>query len=261
MSAEMKTTRRSFMQSMAAMLALPSVSTFAADYGSKTYDFSPWVCNYTCRFDLSKPFDWNGYSIATDGRKLIRVPMVGSVCGTTLRKTPNVEFLPWETFKSNGWKPYKEHRVALDESTCEKCLGIGWIGNTEWKEFDVRTAPEIYRQRFMQNMMWDLELDRYQELTEHLDKKLGWMHTDWVGSSLCDLCNGSGTEEDGTGILIDGSRYDGGYIAAIRRLGDFETKLEDYEIRGYSGMTEVHKLLLFRGDGFDGVVMPRVSGF
>jgi hypothetical protein len=248
------------MQSMAAMFALPSVSTFASDYGAKQYDFAPWVCNYSTRFNLSKPFDWNGYSIATDGRKLVRVPMVESVCGTNLQRTPNVSGLPWETFQSGGWKPYKEHRVAQDETTCEACLGIGWIGNPEWREFDLRSAPEVYQRRILRDMMWDYELESVHEVVAELNRRVGWMHTDWVGENMCEACNGSGTNEDGVAIEIDGCRYDAGFIAAIKKLGDFETKLEDYD-NGGSGAKSVHKLLLFRGDGFEGMVMPRVTVF
>lgn len=252
------TTRRSFLQSMAAMFALPSVAVFSADYGIKKYDFAPWVDAYSTRFDLSKPFDWNGFTIATDGRKLIRVPMVESSTADNPRKAPNVEGLPWDTFNSDGWKPFDPYRVPMKEATCANCCGIGWVGNPEWRQFDVRTAPEVYQRRFIHETCMDLELEDYTEARMELDKRIGWMTTAWVGSALCDVCDGSGHDEFGFGIKIDDARYDGGYIAAIQRLGDFETKLEDYETNCY-GKMETHKLLLFRGNGFDGMVMPRAT--
>jgi hypothetical protein len=48
-------------------------------------------------------------------------------------------------------------------------------------------------------------------------------------------------------------------MAAIRKLGDFETKLEDYQTTSWDGTVRTYKLLLFRGDGFDGMVMPKIS--
>lgn len=250
------TTRRSFLQSMAAMFAMPSVTTFAGDYGIRQCDFAPWVCNLSSRFDLSKPFDWDGYSIATDGRKLIRVPLVASVGTDRVRKTPEFGSLPWENLDGCGWKPYSKQRIKLDEGVCENCLGIGWTGNPQWREFDVRLAPKVYQDRFVNYRWEDLALDSLRCTRKHLDEHNGWMTTDWHGDEFCTVCNGVGEVKHGFGRVIDGSIYDGGFVAAVERLGEFETKLEDYELNKW-GVKEVHKLLLFRGNGFDGMMMPR----
>ncbi len=238
------------------MFVIPVVSK-DIDYGVRQYDFAPWVDHYSKRFDLSKPFDFNGFSIATDGRKLIRVPVMQSSELDGSRKTPDASHLPWDGFDDGGWKPFSKQRIKPKNTGtyCEQCCGIGWIGKTEWKEFDVRTTPEPYRKRYEHDCWIDSECFNQDEFSKYLERH-GWKTTDWIGEKMCDQCVGSGWNVEGCEYQIDGQRFDSGFISAIERLGSFETRLEDYGIKQY-GEPETVKLLLFRGDGFDGMVMPR----
>ena len=249
--------RRSFMQSFAAAFALPAISTVANCYGVRQFDFAPWVDRYTSRFDLSKPFDWNDMTIATDGRKLICVSKLSSVEVDGKRALPRVGHLPWDNFESGGWKRFECERrkpnPASNGSTCEQCLGLGWLGNVTYGKFDPRTGPKDFLNDFVVDKYYDIDgaMDR-EDVIKHLDQH-GWETEGWHSDRYCEACNASGFDDEGSVCVVDGIGYDSGYIASIARFGDFEIRQEDYQTDNKAW----HKLLLFRGHDFKGMVMPR----
>jgi hypothetical protein len=67
-----------------------------------------------------------------------------------------------------------------------------------------------------------------------------------------------GCHKNGEVYIVEGVPYDAGYINAAKVFGDIEYRQEDYvPSRGYKYGRDVSKLMLFRGDGFDGMIMPR----
>ena len=249
--------RRSFMASMAAALALPSLSIAEKIYDPKI-DLNPWLCFEESRYDLSKPWDVGGGSIATDGCRLIRVGLLDSSQSDGDRVVPEFNNLPWDAFESGRWKklPNPIYYSGAEDVSCGDCLGIGWIGNTRWGKFSVRDTPESFRKAWMEDHVMFNEAS---QMTTWLNNNPEhWNNTGWHGDHLCERCNGSGWLDNGEVLVVGGSPYDLGYINAALKFGDIEYRQEDYEPSGQRrGSSQICQLMLFRGDGFDGMIMPR----
>jgi hypothetical protein len=143
--------RRSFIGAMTAALSMPSLSIAEKLYDPKI-DLNPWLCFEDSRYDLSKPWDVGGRSIATDSRRLIRVGLLDSAKADGDRVVPEFNYLPWDAFQSGGWKKLRSGVVAGSKDVCcGECLGIGWIGNTRYVKFSVRDVPETYRKAWMED--------------------------------------------------------------------------------------------------------------
>jgi hypothetical protein len=247
------------MASMAAALALPSLSIAEKLYDPKI-DLNPWLCFEDSRYDLSKPWDVEGRSIATDGRRLIRVGLIESAKADGDRIVPQFNNLPWDAFESGGWRKLpNELTGGCDDVSCPECLGIGWIGNTRWGTFSVRDVPEPYRKSWMEYQEEYAMHDDERSMIAWLNRNpTRWNNTGWHGDHMCQRCNGTGWLDEGEVYIVEGVPYDAGYINAAKVFGDIEYRQEDYTPAvGYKYGSDVSKLMLFRGDGFDGMIMPR----
>lgn len=117
------------------------------------------------RYDVSKPFQHNSYSIGTNGFVVVAIQNANRIDNGT-RSLPPVDMFPWSLFKSNGFQAWPETKLVEYEyySDCTECDSKGRVGN-DVKECEVR--------------IFDLEF---------CDKcKVGW-----VGGSECDSCGGEG---------------------------------------------------------------------
>lgn len=252
-------TRRGFLQSVAAAFAMPAVASVASCYGVKQFEFAPWVDVHASRFDLSKPFDWGDMTIATDGRKLISVSKLASVEIDGTRALPNVEHLPWDCFSGGGWKRFqcqrKKSEIKACGTSCENCLGLGWLGDVKYGKFDPRKGPSNFVNDFVFEQFFDNDIDVYsdEDMRKHLDATNGWETDGWHSDRYCEVCSASGWNEDGQVCVVDGINYDSGFIASIQRFGDFEIRQEEYA----TSDSKTHQLLLFRGHDFRGMMMPR----
>lgn len=255
-----KINRRSFMEAMAACFTLPALSIADKLY-TPTLDLNPWLCFEDSRYDLSKPWDVGGRSIATDGRRLIRVGLLDSSQADGDRIVPEFNNLPWDAFESGGWKnlPNPIYHSGDGDVSCGECLGIGWIGNTRWGKFSVRDTPESFRKAWMQDQEeYVMFSNESQMITCFNQNPEHWNNTGWHGDHMCERCNGSGWLKDGEVLVVGGSPYDLGYFNAALKFGDIEYRQEDYEPPAQRrGSSQICKLMLFRGDGFDGMIMPR----
>jgi hypothetical protein len=239
---------------MVAAMSLPAVSVLDRKYVDPSR-FNPWVCHHSKRFDLAKPFELAGATIATDGRRLIRFEGLQSEPMECDRNVPPLAKLPWDAFRGGRWEKVPKQSVRAIDTGCHECLGLGWIGNVEYKTFDVRETPTAYRERWIEDNLVKFECYDRVDLLNHLDENsVRWTEDAWRGDSLCEACSGKGFLDVGQAVCIEGSCYDLESINAARVFGDIEYQQQDY-CNGSSPYT--CKLLLFRGAGFEGMIMPR----
>jgi len=237
-------TRRGFIGTAAAALStlLPSWRQFKQ---RRTIDLMPFCDDYVGslrRYDMTKPFAQDGQAYATDGRICVRTTLAEvPALGDEVRLPPASQ-LPWWGHEGY-WKPYPRlHLLANSSSpyelTCPICSGKGGLSGLvpcvacdgdgelcEPREFygrgeDEFTCPQCKACR----------------------------GTGWTCTVLCDYCEGTGSTRRPS-IQKVGSLYVAGhYDRILRDLGDMEYR------QFCDGGGEA--VVMVRGDGFEGLMMP-----
>lgn len=222
--------RRSFLQSLAAALATPVLGCSALRLSVPTIQWNQWVDPLAMRYNLAKPFVMNGFTYATDGRKLIRTLGDCELVDAEKSKRPDISVLPWDLFDSGGWRDLKFSNDHCESEciTCNKCCGLGRIGN---------------------DLVWDD--DEGDDL--FWDNKTGWK-----GGVECELCQGSGGIDCGFCYLVDGWNFDPGILQPVVNLGNVEYKLDSHPDYA-SGITGFSAVMLFRCEDVQGFVAGRTA--
>ena len=116
----MSITRRSFMAAVAA--AMSSKMLFTPRIQSRTLpDLSPFCDPHSLRYDLSKPWNVEGLTIASNARVIVVHPDDGGGDDDSERKLPSIHVLDdlWSEFDSKGFNPLRrvtvETAVTYDE--------------------------------------------------------------------------------------------------------------------------------------------------
>jgi hypothetical protein len=209
-------TRRSFIESVAAMVAASAIGKSVVLPKQPTIDYSLFCDPYPgCRYDLTTPFDLRGLRYASDARVLVCHESDGlSVDGD--RPVPDVSALWWGEFESRGWQRLPDsciHNVApkYDEN-CETCYGKGRIGS------GVVLCPACEGEDWCK----DIRIEGV-NAEQHPDCASGW-----IGGAKCETCNGSGHHRNvGTMSLVQGRIFGTGYLNKLRTLGEVETRIID----------------------------------
>lgn len=264
--------RRTFMAGLGAMFALAGVSRASVEPISKRINFNPWVDPERFRsrnsFDIGKPWEHCGKIVASDGRKLLRVHENPGVSLNEERVVPNIDFLPFDTFNQNeGWKRFnpKVHELVdrddLPCIACVECYGLGYVGDVAFQKVDYRLQPKEIRDQYVKEMndeelYFDLsDISQVASCIDVIDKMTdGWIREQWYSDTPCPRCNRQGYLTRGTIHEVDGVYFESAFIKALTDLGEFEYQIESFD----RGDISFHgRLLLFRGNGFDGMILNR----
>lgn len=225
----MQTTRRSFLQSMAAAMsvAVVGVHRSAAEPSPPVIDYSLFTDRETTRYDLSAPWSKDGAIYATNSRILVTHP--GEWNGDGTGRVPNVGVLPWGEFDARGWSPLgKTKRVEADGcGYCFVCRGVGVLGSNLTECGECFGTGEDYPE----NYEWT-----------GCSRPCSKCVLGYLGGVKCAAC------ENGRVDYVEelgGYEYDPLWIAAIRTLGPVDVHaIEDTDKYG-----RVCGMLLFRGAG------------
>ena len=199
------------------------------------------------RYDLRKPFAQGGVVIATDGRVLVRTTLADAPELNEERKLPNVAAIPfWNQEIKSPWKKWPRVRYVGTKNRygyeCPRCIGIGGFGNVRECEpcigtgyVPVFTAAEC------------AEFDSYEKPCKDCN------HSGWLFDVKCEACGGTGDSKAECYQLLEGEVIASIFDAKLRQLGELEYQFipVENEKKNY-----VDRIIKFRGDGFDGFLMP-----
>jgi hypothetical protein len=236
------TSRRSFLGASAAVAA-------AALFGSKISLRSeidrerlmlpfcaPW--DY-CRFDIDAPFGVGVFTYATDSRRMVRAE-IANRCEVGERRIPNVS-ATWKTMwlPSGEFRPFERPAVeslqwkwrAKGEDECPACGGrrVPWDG--VGKEYP---SEEQWEAMSAEGREWDIDNNTT------LDPS-------------CELCHGK--TYDGPSLLkIGAAFFKMSILLPLWDLPGLKIALREPMLDSFE--RKVYQPLLFRADGFEGLVMP-----
>lgn len=92
---------------------------------TKTIDLTPFCDPETSRFAINKPFNQKGFTCATDGRVIVRIPTDEPDTPATDKKIPDVSQLAWNHAACTQWKPLKKAKrkkvTEIHQQGCPKC--------------------------------------------------------------------------------------------------------------------------------------------
>lgn len=230
--------RRGFMATAGAFAGLGLLPSWRAFKQRKQIDLTPF-CDEDCygRFAIDKPFAQDGMVYATDARIMCRTTLADAPELSEGARLPGASTLPWWKETDLQWKPWPKLALFADADSygdiCPKCWGKGVFGN-------IRECVEC------------------RGLGEIIDK-YDWSHgckacreSGYTGDVRCDYCGGSGSTErpalQRVGSLVVAGHYD----ARVRGLGEVEYAICRYEVIPT-------KLVKFRGDGFEGLLLPMIG--
>jgi len=218
---------------MAAAFASTTIGTCAAKPATPQINWNQWVDPSVTRLNLANPFTLDGFTYATDGRKLIRLQCDSKNETQANLKIPNVHQLPWDSFDSGGWKSlkYDKAKAKSEFVMCCQCCGLGRIGSDlAWKDNGDSDA-----------LFWDGK-------------------TGWIGGTECERCTGEGWLDSDFVNTIDGYCFDPGLMQPILNLGNVEYKLEtNPDCIDRSSQKEKTVAMLFRFDSGIGLLAGRVQ--
>lgn len=219
--------RRTFLQSLAAMAGM-SAGCQLGYVAGKPVRYELFSTGDYSRYDLRFPFQQEHQVFTTDSRILIAEPK-DIAAFENCKNLPPVSDLWWDEFDQSGWKPLPPQRLVKspDERQCHVCYGTGRVGDDVHRCSTCDGNPRNWGP--IDSMVFACPD----------------CHFGWRGGRPCTLCPFS-VDVDGdasfgflpegaeSSEIIDGGRFDGGYMARLRTLpGDIEYRLmRDATIRG-----------------------------
>lgn len=213
-------TRRSFIESVAAMVAASAVGKSVVLPKQPAIDYSLFCDKIGIgRYDLLTPFDLQGVRYASDARVLVCHESDGhSTDGD--RPVPDVTKLWWDEFETRGWQRLPDSCVynarGTGDDECETCYGTGRLGS------GIVVCPICNGEEWCISVRTD-SMSKEFKLEQHPDCVSGW-----IGGVKCETCNGKGYHgKVGTLSLVQGRVFSTGYLNKIRTLGEVETKIID----------------------------------
>lgn len=222
--------RRTFINAASAFAGLALAPAWGVFKQRREIDLTQFCAEWSGgRYDISKPFAQGGFSLATDGRILLRTSLADVPELSGVRKLPNVAGIPyWK--QSGSWRPWPkpsylpgkweaccphcDGKGGHNASPCVACSGCGYkpLGPSGEYESPCSTCRA----------------------------------TGWLSAVECDFCNGSGYTDKACYQPIGGIVIAPHYDARLRRLGELEFRHDADCVQ-------------FRGDGFEGLLMGKVT--
>lgn len=225
--------RRTFTKMLAGAFGTAVTGLTPNQIEDRGIDLSEFHRSYSDgRYDLSAPFQFGGFDIASDGCVLIRVPGNGNLTYSD-RRVPDLSQFNWDGFNVSGWKRWPKKRIVKrGDSQCRKCRGFGVTGRSDCSCIGVH---EFHNQSC---------------------KKCDGSG---VIGDKCAKCNGAGWFNQLA--LLDGDTISTRYESMISELPgvEFLPDREAVNVRstGYVGIDETQTVAIpFRFDGGVGLVMP-----
>lgn len=220
--------RRAFNSAIAGAIGGLLIPSWFKFRQRKMIDLLPFCDDYiSTRYQIDKPFAQDGMAYGTDGRICVRttladVPQLGGEV-----RLPKASILPWWS-QDAKWLKWPQERYFSDESIsqCPECYGKGGFGN-------LRRCVRCRGVGFL-------------PVGEDYERECSTCFaTGWNHDFKCEYCVGSGWTTrpalQQVGIVTVAGLYD----RKIRSLGDVEFAVPANEADP----------VLFRGDGFEGLVM------
>lgn len=242
--------RRSFVQSLAAAMATPTIGlAFTPTKPQIRWDL--FTDDIAMRWDLSAPWVVNNSTFATDGRALISAIGCDGDTGEG-RKVPSLHMLPWDDFDKAEWKSSRSlNRVATnsEDMVCTDCFGFGVIGaRTKCKCGDMVVDED--GKPVLNHKEWifsDVDAEDF-GFDEPICRRC--QNTGYIGN-ICQRCKGSGyVSDDVYRWQLDGMTFCPGLLGKFQTLGDFDCLLTTQSVD-----RKEQPLMLIRFDGGCGMLM------
>lgn len=247
------TTRREFMKSAGAFAGLGLLPSWRLFKQRRTIDLAPfcdddWIGHRM--YDLSKPFSQAGMAYGTDGSIMCRTTLAEVPLLDSVEKLPAASELPW--WEAQGrWQKWPARRLFTDGykygTKCPVCQGKGGFAPLAKCApcGGVGTVP--FTQADIDDIAWDGGCER-----DCRDCR----GTGWQTPNRCDYCESTGWTTRPALQRIGSLVIAGHYDALVRALGDVEVAIVGNP-RGtlHKGAVE-YPIVKFRGDGFEGLMMP-----
>ena len=245
-------TRRTFLQAAGAFAGLGLLPSWQAFTQRKQIDLTPFCADdYThYRYNLTKPFSQAGMVYGTDGSICCRTTLadVPRLDGAT--KLPAASDLPWWE-QDSRWQQWPKQRLFTDGykygGKCPMCMGRGGFEpltrcvTCEGEGSIVLTNEELAAGTLDGGYEKDCPDCR---------------GTGWQTPNRCEYCKGTGWTTRACLQRVGSLAVSGHYHAKVRALGEVEFAIVGNP-RGtlYKGAVE-YPIVKFRGDGFEGLLMP-----
>lgn len=254
----MTISRRGFISAAGAFAGLGLLPSWLAFRQRRHIDLSLFCGVESLRYTLDKPFAQDGRVYATDARIMVRTLLADTPELGEGAKLPAASTMRWWG-EDSRWKPWPRQRLfggGYDyDCECPVCFGRGCHGNP-------RKCADCKGEGYRMVLPSDLSVkERAEWSEEELLDACGYdvpckpcLHSGWLGDVRCDYCDGSGRTYRPSLQRIEGEVIAGVYDAKIRTLGGAEYCLVD----GVDCCKSPTQIIKFRGDGFEGLLMPLV---
>jgi hypothetical protein len=244
--------RRGFIKTASAFAGLGLLPSWKQFTQRRQIDLRPFCDDWTgYHWNLAQPFAQDGLVYATDARILCRTTLADAPQLSDQARLPAASKLPWweADDRELTWRPWPKLRLFSDkkEMTCPVCWGRGCVGRV------VRCAPcdgdgTIACQERDAGARWvdfgDEGGDIFNRTCDDCQGS-GYVSPD----GRCGYCGGTGDTNRPALQRIDDLVIAGHYDNRIRALGQVE----------YSVLTDKpfqSRIVRYRGDGFEGLLMP-----
>jgi hypothetical protein len=239
----MSISRRGFIGAAAGLAGLGLLPSWRTFKQRRQIDLMPFCADDNWRYTLDAPFAQDGMVYGTDGRVCVRTTLADVPELADGVRLPPASALPWWAHEAK-WRPYPKRRLITWQysATCPECDGKGGLaGLTKCQVCD--GEGEAMLASIDEAEFWSKDFVTIPPCT-------ACRGTGWTATVLCDYCEGKGETRRPSIQPIGDMIFAGHYDRKIRALGDVEYALVAAQnTLGYS-------VLAFRGDGFEGLLMP-----
>lgn len=232
--------RRGFLGAAASLVGLAAVPAWGLFQQRRREIDLTQFCedNFYGRYDITKPFAQGGSVIGTDAKVLVRTTLAAQPELDDERWLPNIEkLLDWKSEPKKWLKWPKETYLGTRGRYGNQCPFCDGKGGT----INVRKCGTCNGDGYQPIENDPDEFNTYEAPCKTCQK------TGWLWDAKCSHCGGMGETKLACYQPIENIFVASHYDARLRKLGDLQFCLH--------GIAD-YQIVRFRGDGFDGLLMP-----